>query len=116
MKWVIKPTPNPTGLGDQATLNGVSCASRTACTAVGEFYDPITGATASLAETWNGASWNIQPTVNPGSVSYLYSVSCSSPTACTAVGRSFHGAVIGWTSLAGRWNGTTWSVQHTPNP
>jgi hypothetical protein len=114
--WVIQPTPNPTGLGDQATLNGVSCASRTACTAVGDYYDPVSGATASLAETWNGTSWTIQPTLNPGTVSYLYGVSCSSATACTAVGLSFEGAVTGWTSLAERWNGATWSVQHTPNP
>jgi len=117
VKWVIQPTPNPPGEGDETTLNGVSCSSRTACTAVGEFYDPVTSATASLAERWNGTSWTIQHTVNPpGNDVDLFAVSCSSPGACTATGRSFRGAVIGWTSLAERWNGSTWAVQRTPNP
>ena len=116
-KWAIQHTPNPSGLGDQATLNGVSCSSRTACTAVGEFYDPVTSTTASLAETWNGSKWTIRPTVNPpGHEVYLRGVSCSSPTTCTAIGVSFSGAVAGWTSLAERWNGANWTVQHTPNP
>ena len=115
-KWVIQHTPNPAGVGDETTLNGVSCSSPTACTAVGESYDPVSSATASLAETWNGTRWTIQRTVNPGKVVYLYGVSCSSPTACTATGRSFGGAVTGWTSLAERWNGARWAVQRTPNP
>jgi hypothetical protein len=115
--WVIQATPNPAGLGQETTLTGVSCTSRTACTAVGDSYDPVTGATASLAEFWNGTTWVIQPTVNPsGNQVDFYGVSCSAPAACTAVGRTFRGAVTGWTSLAERWDGTKWTRQPTPNP
>jgi hypothetical protein len=115
--WAIQPTPNPPGLGTQPTLSGVSCTSRTACTAVGDFYDPVTSATASLAMSWNGTRWAIQHSVNPpGHQVYLYSVSCTAPAACTAIGRTFTGVAAGWVSLAERWNGAKWSRQRTPNP
>ncbi len=116
-KWSIQPTPNPGDLGDEATLDAVSCASRKACTAVGDYYNPVTSATESLAESWNGKKWTIQDSYNPpGHGVYLYAVSCASPTTCTAVGRAFAGTVSGWTSLAERWNGTKWTRQPTPNP
>src|SRR5262249_62262622 len=40
----------------------------------------------------------------------LFSVACTSPSACTAVGTSNAG------NLAERWNGTSWSIKPTPNP
>ena len=41
-------------------------------------------------------------------------VSCTSATACTAVG---YDASVGTTvTLAERWNGTSWKIQSTPNP
>jgi len=114
--WTIQPTPNPAGAVTETTLDGVSCTSRTACTAVGDSYNPISG-TQSVAERWNGSAWTIQQTVNPpGNDVFLYAVSCESPTACTAVGRSFGGATAGWTSLIEQWNGTTWSRIPSPNP
>ena len=116
-KWAIQSMPKPPGVGNETTLYGVSCTSRTACTAVGDSYDPVTSATASLAERWNGTTWTIQRTFNPpGHEVYFYGVSCSSPTACTAIGRSFTDSAAGWVSLAERWNGTTWTRQPTPNP
>jgi hypothetical protein len=115
-KWAILPTPNPPGAVTETTLYGVSCTSRTACTAVGDAYNPLTG-TRSLAERWNGTTWAIQQTVNPpGNDVFLYSVSCASSTACTAAGRSFGGVTTGWTSLIEQWNGTTWTRTHSPNP
>jgi hypothetical protein len=49
--WSIQTTPNPTG-GSGSTLDGVSCASAKACTAVGGYNNGTTGVT--LAERWNG--------------------------------------------------------------
>ena len=42
-------------------------------------------------------------------------MSCSAASACTAVGfyRGSSGAVV---TLAERWDGTSWTVQTTPNP
>ncbi len=42
-------------------------------------------------------------------------MSCPSAAACTAVGSYANSAGTGLT-LAERWDGTTWSVQTTPNP
>ena len=101
--WSIQQTPNPTG-GSDVVLNGVSCASASACTAVGGPAQPAaTGVT--LAEGWNGTTWSIQHTPNPagGSNSTLNGVSCASATACTAVGGSFNGTT--GVTLAERWNG-----------
>jgi hypothetical protein len=71
----------------------------------------------SLAERWNGTSWQIQSTPAPtgASGSGLAGVSCPSSTACTA-GGSYHNRSGGELSLAERWNGTSWRVQSTPDP
>ena len=41
-------------------------------------------------------------------------MSCTSASACTAVGYYASGST--YVTLAERWNGTKWSIQHTPNP
>ena len=112
--WSIQQTPNPTG-GSDVVLNGVSCASASACTAVGGPAQPATTGVA-LAEGWNGTTWSIQHTPNPagGSEIHLLRVSCTSTTACTAVG--FYSNATTTVTLAERWNGSRWSIQHTPNP
>ena len=112
--WSIQTTPNPAG-GSDVILNGVSCASASACTAVGGPAQPATTGVA-LAEGWNGTTWSIQHTPNPtgGSLIILNGVSCTLASACTAVGSTSTGTTT--VTLAERWNGTKWSIQHTPNP
>ena len=106
-RWQIQSAPTPPGGG---FLSGVACTSSTACTAVGG-SNPFTPSAKTLAERWNGTTWRIQPTANPPQGGgALFSVACTSPSACTAVGNSNAG------NLAERWNGTSWSIQHTPNP
>jgi hypothetical protein len=91
-RWTIQRTPNP---GD-AQLAGVSCATRTSCTAVGHSNTFGPAAPVALAERWNGKKWSIQPTPNAHtpSGSLLIAVSCPSPTACIAVGSGQRGALI----------------------
>ena len=112
--WVSQPTPKPLG-GLNVVLNGVSCTSTTACTAVGNYSDKF-GNTKTLAEAWDGATWVIQKTPNPLATTdaVLSGVSCSSPTACTAVGHYFASSSI--PTLAEAWNGTKWVIQKTPVP
>ena len=100
-KWAIEDTPTLVAGG---ALNGVSCASATACEAVGYSND------GSLAEGWDGSAWTIQTssTVRPGTS--LNGVSCVSTTACEAVGSSVP------STLTETWNGTSWSVQTGPSP
>jgi hypothetical protein len=53
---------------------------------------------------------------NPSSTeSELYGVSCTAANACEAVGR-YQNSSGHDVTLAEKWNGTTWSVQKTPNP
>src|SRR5262249_26102077 len=86
--WAVQPTPNPHGAAASA-LNGVSCPSGSACTAVGQFAVK-SGAQRTLAERWNGRSWRIQRTPNPARSpsSRLSAVACPATDACTAVGSS----------------------------
>ena len=111
-RWRIQPTPNPPGGAPFSGLQAVACTSPSACMAVGGTVDSSGNAVGTLAERWNGKSWQIAPTpklTGPGS--FLGGVACTSSTACTAVGSS--GPV---TTLAERWDGTRWRVQATPNP
>src|SRR5215510_4385779 len=107
--WRSLPTPNPSGIALSGLL-GVACTSASACMAVGA-STATTGAIRPVAEQWNGTRWTIQTTPSPpqGGGS-LNGVSCTSASACTAVGASNAG------TLAERWNGTRWSIQATPNP
>jgi hypothetical protein len=112
--WTTLVTPNP--VEDRSELLGVSCTSATACTAVGVY---LSGGTTNdtLAERWNGSAWTVQTTPNPvgSNGATLNAVSCSSATACTAVGSWVNSSSVTVT-LAERWNGTTWSVQTASNP
>ncbi len=111
--WTIQPTPAEPA-GTQPDLSSVSCTSATACTAVGFYWNGSTQVT--LAERWDGTAWTIQPTPNPpGTDPGLAAVSCTSATACTAVG-SYGNADSQYATLAERWDGTSWTIQATPNP
>src|SRR6266851_7689552 len=108
--WRITPTPNPAGAAGSG-LNGVSCTSPSTCIAVGTAFDSSGNPTGTITERWDGTTWSIQPTPTSGSPgSFLNAVSCTSPSACTAVGNTASGV------LAERWDGTTWTVQSTPTP
>ena len=112
--WHIQATPNPAG-AIWSRLFGVSCTSADACTAAG-WYRTSTGV-RPLAERWDGTSWRIQALAGPAGdpESGFFAVSCSSPRACTAVGAATSSAGQ-TTTLAERWNGTSWRIQATPNP
>ena len=113
--WVVRPTPNPSG-STYSELEGVACPSTTRCIAAG-YETNSSGVRVALAESWNGSTWSIQSTPNPGGPtgSLLFNVACPTTTQCTAVGyyTMSSGAKV---TLAERWNGSTWVVQPTPNP
>ena len=110
-RWKIKSTPNPAG-STVVLLSGVSCISASDCIAVG---NSVNGSDSylTLAEIWNGATWKIQPTTNPGSYNVLYGVSCHSADNCTAVGQNDTGA---YNTFVETWNGSTWNTVSSPNP
>lgn len=114
-EWALQATPSPAG-AKWAALAGVSCASTTACSAVGR-YENSSKAEVTLAERWSGSEWAIQSTANPSGArsSWLEAVSCTSSSACTGVGRYENSSKVEVT-LAERWNGSEWAIQATPNP
>jgi hypothetical protein len=99
-----------------AKLVSVSCASATACKAVG--YIEVSGQPRkTLVTTWNGSSWAVETSANPAgaSLAQLQAVSCPSATACTAVGQYSNGSNVQH-ALAEVWNGSTWDLQTVPDP
>ena len=75
-------------------LTSVSCTATTFCIAAGDYGN------YQMLEEWNGSEWKIKIPFGEGE---LRGVSCTSATACTAVGP---------VTIA-RWNGTEW-VKQTP--
>jgi len=112
--WKVAPSPNPAGAG-AAGLGRISCTGPTACMAVGGGVDQTGESGFNVAEQWNGTSWHLLRTPNPGATSNeLRGVSCTSPSSCMAAG-DFTG-IGNEMTLAEQWNGTRWSVVKTPRP
>src|SRR5919201_345683 len=111
--WLFQGSPMPTG-ADTWELNGVSCTSKTLCTAVGSYSD----ATGShpMAENRSGTTWTIVSVPVPSGATgvQLADVSCTAASACIAVGHYDHAGDT--LTIAERWNGTSWTIQSTPNP
>ena len=97
----------------------MSCPATRWCAAVGSFTDRASRV-RPLFEVFSGRRWHLarttdspdltsQPDTASGS---LGAVSCVSSVACVAVGRN--GYDRGFSSLAARWNGRTWSAMRAP--
>jgi hypothetical protein len=105
--WSLQTTPNPEGITN-SSLRDVSCVSGSECVAVGRSY-------GLLSETWNGSAWSLHSMPEVGtSINEVKAVSCSSFSACTAVGLYWDSETTSKT-LVERWNGTEWSVQSSVN-
>jgi sugar lactone lactonase YvrE len=104
--WSVVSAQAPPG-GGNFKLMGVSCASSTACMAVGN-YNGAKGE-AGLTERWNGEKWSFQAPAETGVQEELTGVSCPSAQECTAVGDYTPNGR--WVPMAQTWNGASWSVQ-----
>jgi hypothetical protein len=112
--WKVVPSPNSPGAGADG-LNGVACPAAAACMAVGSGVDQTGESGFNVAEAWNGTSWSLLRTPNPGSTNdELRGVACATSSSCMAVG-DFTG-IGNEMTLAEAWNGTAWSVVTTPHP
>jgi hypothetical protein len=105
-QWSKVQAPNASA---DATLNSISCPTRTFCVAVGASSPSGSGTpSASLVETWNGSSWTAAPGLLNGS---LNEASCSSASECMAIGEDQAG-----NGQAEAWNGTRWRSIPPPSP
>lgn len=123
-RWSLERVQLPIG-GAPVSLNAVSCTSASSCTAVGTGASgghlPGTrrrpgqpfDASGGLVERWDGTRWSLQPTPIRATDASLASVSCTSATACTAVGSEYRPPSYGSSTLVERWNGSHWSRERS---
>ena len=106
--WSATTLPNPAGSSNpDVGVEGMSCPTEGACVLVGAYAS--SGQNQPLAERLASGTWTAQaPPINTlspaGTEGQLFDVSCSSSTACTAVGDTDggQGALIE-TSSGGSW-------------
>lgn len=113
--WSTQTTQNAPG-AEHSALYDISCepASSTLCIAVGK--KTVSGTSSPYAQGWNGSSWSNQAAVTPVGATggELQSAHCLSKTSCVASGS--YSTESGTFSLIESWNGSSWSLQTTPNP
>ncbi len=100
--WAVQATPGDATQNETSTLTGVSCPSARSCTAVG-----ISDSGGPLILRWNGATWHSQSVAGNFALNYGFNaVSCTSTTACTAIG----------SNAAAHWNGRRWASRRIRVP
>jgi hypothetical protein len=84
--WTVKELPAPAGT-KETDLQGVSCATATACTAVGYFENSAKARVAAV-EKLEGTTWTAREPPEPNETveAELRGVSCADARTCTAVG------------------------------
>ena len=121
--WKLQSIPEPAGQ-TVTRLSGLACPTVVFCLAVGTAAtNPTTGYyQESVAEMWDGTTWSVVPTPNPSWSGVdgvtLTAITCTSSTACTAVGTS-SGFINGYPiqmPVSERWNGSSWTIQVVPLP
>jgi len=120
-QWTIVPAPSATTSAlnnpcciDSSLLLGVAVVSAGDIWAVG--YVRTGGNTSyTLTEHWNGTTWSIVRSPNPGDQgrSYFYGVAVVGPNDVWAVG-AFGSATNFNNTLTEHWNGTSWSHVSSP--
>lgn len=96
--WTVQRFPLPAGVHFLA----VSCSSKSACTAVGDFN---TGDGPPFVERWDGRRWVSQP-IPRAKRTVFDDVYCASSRACLAVGYVYAPK----RAVVERWTGDAWSI------
>jgi hypothetical protein len=122
--WTATEAPVPSGAASSAfaypaTFIQEQCISDSTCIAVGSYKD-TSGETWGLIETLSGGTWSATAAPEPvdadsSNFAGLNSVSCTSATACTAVG--YYTNDLGYSAaLVVTLSGTTWTAAAAPQP
>jgi hypothetical protein len=124
--WTLVASPSAVG-GDESVLASVTCSASSDCWAVGYYGIDISDPTGTvgtiihvvqtLIERWDGTAWAIVTSPQPAVDNSLSSVTCTSASACWAVGYSSNNQVDSSQvdqSLILVWNGTVWLPGITP--
>jgi|HubBroStandDraft_1064217.scaffolds.fasta_scaffold04641_4 hypothetical protein len=126
-RWTADPVPVPAGATGTQLAN-LSCASATACEAVGAYTTQPGGSLTSskpgltpMAAYWNGTTWTVQTVPHQsGEVSgFLDGISCASAAACVAVGGTTNftdPARPAEQATSATWTGTRWTTRPVAGP
>lgn len=104
--WNVSVVPWSTPGPSAQQLNAVACPAPGTCFAVGS-ETGVSGQGAPLVESTSGHGWTY--TVLPLFPGDLLGISCTSKTACLAVGSAKQGAIVE------RYNGAHWTVSTLPD-
>jgi hypothetical protein len=117
--WSIVPAA-PVAAGPGQILSSVSCTGPANCWTVGTTVDDNGNPSTPLAERWNGSAWSVVPATaptTPGDI--LTSIDCVDANDCWASGDteaiSNQNNNSSPTPFLESWNGTTWSIDPSPN-
>src|SRR6266700_232856 len=111
-QWSVVPSPNGSS---SSGLSAVAVVSANDVWAVGSSGSQRSGG-QTLIEHWNGTSWSVVTSPNPGSIyNTLYGVTAVSAANVWAVGYYVNTTGVTQT-LIEHWNGTSWSVVKSPSP
>ena len=112
--WLIRlAAPDMPSGATGGRASGVSCVLSSACMAVGVAFDEA-GIELPVADWWDGSSWSVESMPSPAAMTdvFLNSVSCTSRTACTAIGGA---VVVGVGRLfAEHWDGIAGRLSRSP--
>jgi hypothetical protein len=112
-QWSIANIPQPGSVRDM--LFGASALSPSDVWAVGD-QEGQNGKFETLAEHWDGSSWSVIPTPDPGSSgNHLYAIDAVSTDNVWAAGMQLN-ANSPDQGLVEHWNGRKWSVVALPAP
>jgi len=122
--WTATRAPEPADAGNDGDshqdgeLIQPSCASPTACEAVG-FYESTSAGTEGLIDSWNGSTWTATTAPLPSNgitaFAQLTTVSCASAASCTTVG-IYDDNTGGSLGLIDTLAGGTWTATQAPMP
>ena len=110
--WSIVASPDA---NTENSLSSVSCSSPTSCEALGVDSASLESGETGLAESWDGTTWSIVPSVFPSSAQ----LSCTGPTFCMGTGTDITAAnteVTYANTVAAVWDGTAWALIPSPDP
>ncbi len=115
--WSQVTVPVPSGAINAPTLYSVSCVATNQCEALGTALTATTPIVYGVQ--WNGTTLSLTTAATPPGVGASALVeangmSCSSPTACVAVGTTdATPTTTTGTPFAEQWNGSAWSLADT---
>lgn len=108
--WSVAPSPLPPGGGE---LRDVDALSTTQALAVG--FTASSNGFNTLTERWDGSQWRVVASPNVGAQNFLLGVKAFSGTQAWAVGSHNVPGSLAFSTLAQRWNGTSWAIVPTPD-